>query len=268
MSRSKKHPEQAPKVLITDETKRVVKLAELFKALGIVNNETDFCNRINYTPQNMTAVKRGVRNIPDHKVIQTEIVFGINPDFIRNGRIPVFKSGSKYEEYNQIISTNLLLERFDLVKNKKFAEISSFDRLGYTEVPYISIAARASFDYDVFSDCEKETEVYKVHNFKPENGKRYFVVEINGDSMGDQLKNRTKVLSYLIDKSDWQYITGVVAISYKNAFEVKRIIDNELFEKGHLTLHSDNTKAGSKVVPVDDIRAILKVFKIIDAPVE
>ena len=45
--------------------------------------------------------------------------------------------------------------------------------------------------------------------------------------------------------------------------------DNEIIQKGFLTLHSDNTETGgSTPVPIEQLRHIWRVIRIVDAPAD
>jgi len=140
----------------------------------------------------------------------------------------------------------------------------------FIELPYISIPAQASF-LDMFQD---ETNfgafnTYRVYKLDPALEKKgAIIIEVSGDSMEPQLKDRSKVLAVPVAQGDWIYQSGsVYALAYANQFVIKRISNNNQFNKT-LTLTSDNPTGGRFVIPVNDIRGMWKIIKIIDSNVE
>jgi len=136
------------------------------------------------------------------------------------------------------------------------------------ELPLISISARASFDYEVFNDNNGATETAPVYTTRINGLKKPVLIDVDGDSMGPQLKAGTRVLADEVDCSDWQYITGVVAVFFKKQFVVKRIKENHSIQTNTITLHSDNETGGVFTVAMNDIIAIWKVIKIVDSNIE
>lgn len=137
-------------------------------------------------------------------------------------------------------------------------------------VPVISVKARATFDYDYYNDMP--TEMYE-HKTIFRSGsdvalRKPVIIEIDGDSMEKQLRSGARVLAEEVDKGNWAYTTGVVAVCFAGQFVVKRIKENFSQETGTINLHSDNPNGGGFVVKVSDIKAIWRVVEVISSKVE
>lgn len=158
--------------------------------------------------------------------------------------------------------------RLDSTKNSTnntFA--NSVENYVYESLPYISMKARASFVE--LGQIQRETgELFRVIKTDPnESFANQIVIEIDGDSMEPVLFSGSKVRCKEIDRSDWVYLnSGVYAITYGNFFVVKRIKSSPT--DGILTLHSDNGETGGSLnVPLNEVRNIWKVLRIVDAPI-
>ncbi|MCY1522128.1 hypothetical protein D9M68_569730 [compost metagenome] len=136
------------------------------------------------------------------------------------------------------------------------------------DLPLITVTARASFNYDTFVDDRTTVETARVYKTRIKGLRKPILLDIDGDSMSPQLNPGTRVLASEVDSSDWQYITGVVAVSFKNQFVVKRIKENISIETNNITLYSDNEKGGFFIVSMSDINAIWKITEIVKAKVE
>ena len=136
----------------------------------------------------------------------------------------------------------------------------------FEELEYIPIKARAGFA-ELQQVAPVLYETYRV--IRTEIGESFtkqVIIEIDGDSMEPNYYSGTKVRCKEVDAGDWVYInSGVYVIVYSNLFVVKRVKNSPA--NGVLTLHSDNTETGGTAhVPLGDIRKILKVMRIVDAP--
>lgn len=140
----------------------------------------------------------------------------------------------------------------------------------FSDLPYVNMKASASFIESYATSMASEfSETYRVFMPMQKLPTDSIVIEIQGESMAEQLKSGTKVMAVPVNQGDWQYISGgVYAVLYKNYFVVKRIIDNNLMRDGFLMLHSDNQRFGSLPVAEDDIKGIWKVVRIIEGNVE
>lgn len=87
--------------------------------------------------------------------------------------------------------------------------------------------------------------------------------EIAGDSMEPQLRSGMRVVGVRVSLADVKYATsGVYVVAFANQLTIKRVKDNEIYERGSLVLHADNPQAGSLRVAGEDIRAMWKVNRI------
>ena len=136
----------------------------------------------------------------------------------------------------------------------------------FTDLEYIPIKARAGFA-ELQQMAPLTIETYRV--IRTEIGESYtnqVVIEIDGDSMEPNYTSGTKVRCKEVAPGDWVYInSGVYVVVYSNFFVVKRVKNSP--SNGILTLHSDNSATGGTTdVPLDDVRKIWKVMRIVDAP--
>ncbi len=140
----------------------------------------------------------------------------------------------------------------------------------FSDLPYVNMKASASFIESYATNMASDfSETYRVFMPMERLPSDSIVIEIQGESMAEQLKSGSKVMAVPVNVGDWQYISGgVYAVLYKNYFVVKRIIDNNLMRDGYLMLHSDNTRFGSLPVAAEDIKGIWKVVRIIEGNVE
>lgn len=136
----------------------------------------------------------------------------------------------------------------------------------FIDLEYIPVKARAGFaELQQINYTHHET--FRV--IRTEIGESFtkqVIIEIDGDSMEPNYTSGTKVRCKEVDAGDWIYInSGVYVVVYSNFFVVKRVKNSP--SNGILTLHSDNTETGGTTdVPLDDVRKIWKVMRIVDAP--
>lgn len=82
-------------------------------------------------------------------------------------------------------------------KDQSISDVSVPLSEDFIELPYISIPARASF-LDMFQDERNygAFETFRVYQLEPELQKKgAIIIEVNGDSMEPQLKDKAKVLA-------------------------------------------------------------------------
>lgn len=132
------------------------------------------------------------------------------------------------------------------------------------KIPLLEIKARAGF----VDNLDNYTEY--VDNYiciEPERYEKYenaLAFAIDGDSMEPELRRGDVVLSFLQEKSEWEYLNpGIYAIVYRNSFTIKRIKKNTLQSLGMVELLADNEIFGSLTVKAEDIKAIWKVSRLI-----
>lgn len=135
------------------------------------------------------------------------------------------------------------------------------------ELPLLTVSSRASFDYEAYQD-ESYEETANVYKSRTKGLKKPVLIDIEGDSMAPQLNDGTRVLADEINPNNWTYTTGVVAVSFREQFVVKRIRDNNSIETSTITLHSDNPKGGTFTVQMSDIKQMWRIIEIVKAKVE
>lgn len=176
-----------------------------------------------------------------------------------------------YEKGSPIPDSKRALLEEVLNKNSESYSVSNAvlknrDTYDFVELNYIPIKARATFA-ELQQITPSSFETYRVlRTGIEENYTNQVIIEIDGDSMEPNYTSGTKVRCKEIDAGDWVYInSGVYVVVYSNFFVVKRVKNSP--SNGILTLHSDNTETGGTTdVPLDDVRKIWKVMRIVDAP--
>lgn len=187
-------------------------------------------------------------------------LFGLN-----RGAIGTYIEGKALPKIEtlQKISAHFNISIDDLVnleiKNNKpetlLKQTGSTKKDNYIELPYVSLAARATFSVscDIVHESQETYNTYRNSTFDYNNVK---VLEVNGDNMEPTLVSGEKVLIREVDSSKWEYFTGLAAVAFKYMFVIKRITWNS---GGILTLSSDNPLGGSFDVKLDDICSIYKI---------
>lgn len=190
-----------------------------------------------------------------HKLSQIEFAkeLGVTRSTIVN-----YESGSVIPDTKQEFISKVLKEKFQgnatLLENRT------------VPLTYISIKARASF-VDMGQQLEEPMPLYHVTYHGEEDISDQLVIEVDGDSMEPTIATGTKVRCKKINKGDWQYLnSGVYVVIYGNYFVIKRVKNSPV--NGIVELHSDNTVTGGTLtIPLSEIRKILKVIRIVDAPI-
>jgi len=143
----------------------------------------------------------------------------------------------------------------------------------YVDISLVTCKVRGSF-IDLMDEVGKvgyyeSLDIVRIYDPTPEmlrEGTLGF--EIDGDSMEPQLRSGMKVVGVRVPLSDVKYATsGVYVVAFANQLTTKRVRNNEILEKGRLTLHADNPIAGSLPVAGEDIRAMWRVVRIFYADV-
>jgi len=143
--------------------------------------------------------------------------------------------------------------------------ITNYQNARFREFPYIAVKARASFiEHGADHSSFEHFETYPVFDADDKKYDKSIVIEVDGDSMEPNYHSGTKLLVSLVEKPNWPYITGVVAIAFKDFFVIKRIKKN-FNGDGSLMLHSDNPQGADLQVEVKDIRSIWKVERVVFA---
>ncbi|QDK80880.1 hypothetical protein EXU85_20595 [Spirosoma sp. KCTC 42546] len=98
---------------------------------------------------------------------------------------------------------------------------------------------------------------------------KHLVIEVVGDSMVPEIKDRALVLAEAVNTNDIKYQSGAVyAVLYAgNHFVVKRIKSNDLNVNSTITLWSDNERYGNIIIHGEDIIHMWKVIEKVKEPV-
>lgn len=144
--------------------------------------------------------------------------------------------------------------------------IGAYDSNELAQVPFVSIAATASF-VETFCDETLIKETVGVEGYTQEEISRYgyIVIEVSGCSMEPTIMNKARILCKRVSPSDWEYFSkGIYVVGYgRDMLVVKRVKHNDLLEKGTLTLYSDNIEYGELTIPKSAIRCIWKGLEIV-----
>jgi hypothetical protein len=110
------------------QNQQTTRLLEVYKTLikkGVVNKPLDFCSQVDYLNTSFVHVAAGRRNFPTLIINNACKVFGINPDYIFDGKLPIFV---KKEDVGDDSEINLLrirveyLERINALLEKQLEQ--------------------------------------------------------------------------------------------------------------------------------------------------
>lgn len=191
-------------------------------------------------PNLINKIKTGLQSAPADIVADLALRYGLNLNYIYLGTEPMFTGQQMSQpQYGQTY-----------------------------DVPFLSLRAWASFP-DQYLDDEMPTVTERLTLLLDEAPKPgSMAVEVQGDSMADQLKEGTRVLVSPVERGDWPYLNaGVFVVLLPNKLVIKRIKENTLRRQGTVVLHSDNPKSGSLEVTAEDLRQIWQVDRVVSAHV-
>ncbi len=94
------------------------------------------------------------------------------------------------------------------------------------------------------------------------------VFDITGNTMRPQLHCGMRVLGKSVERADWSYISGVIAVAYGPELIIRRVYENELSVRDLLILTSDSELSGKIYLKRSDIKQIFKIVHIISGTVE
>ena len=135
----------------------------------------------------------------------------------------------------------------------------------YIELPFFTRTAYGSFAVNCLDQLPEEYETMWVLKREGRDYKNARVLEIRGNSMAPKYGDKVCVAVRAVTEGDWQYATGVHAISLRNGmFIIKRITSNQ---QGVLELTSDSN--GEKMsAELGDILCMWKVGEKVYEPAE
>lgn len=135
----------------------------------------------------------------------------------------------------------------------------------YVMLPFVRPAAYATFAANCQDYDPQELETFQVLARPGSNYIDAVVIEVRGNSMAPRYPDRSCYVVRPVNDGNWQYATGVHAISLRSAmFIIKRITSNK---EGLLTLTSDNGGA-DMTVELGDILCMWKVGEAAYMPAE
>ena len=141
--------------------------------------------------------------------------------------------------------------------NESTAEILGTQAdLAHISLPFVRPAAYATFAANCQDYNPEELDTIRVLIRPGVDYRDAVVIEVRGNSMSPRYPDRSCYVVRPVKDGNWQYATGVHAISLRSAmFIIKRIISNK---EGLLTLSSDNGGAEMSV-ELGDILCMWKV---------
>lgn len=126
------------------------------------------------------------------------------------------------------------------------------------EIPYLPEAARAGLDTErYFEQPLQKVSIRK--DIIPENlrNRRWWQIEVNGDSMEPLLIHGDEVTAYEQRYDEWATLNNrVIVVQYAAHVVIKRIKKNTLMQEQGLWLHSDNPASETFFVRAEDIQMI------------
>lgn len=135
----------------------------------------------------------------------------------------------------------------------------------YVTLPFVRPAAYATFSANCQDYNKDELESIQVLIRPGIDYQRAVVIEVRGNSMSPRYPDRSCYAVRPVSDGNWQYATGVHAISLRSAmFLFKRITRNK---DGFLTLTSDNG-GDEMTVELGDILCMWKVGEAVFMPAE
>jgi len=222
-------------------------IKELRKRRGL--SQTELANGLGIKYQAVQKWEKGENTPPSKKIPLLAHLLGVDASVLLSPPM---------SELDELLSSKIIRE----------VSASELDDPFYIELPYISVPARAGFIEMVSSERGYGySETCRVIVEPNTSYTDQVVIEVDGDSMEPYYPTGTKVRCKEVKAGDWPYLnSGVYAVSYANNFVIKRIRNND-FQKGFITLHSDNTETGgTSDVPITQLHHIWKVLRIVDAP--
>lgn len=136
--------------------------------------------------------------------------------------------------------------------------------------PAKDISGSQPVDVPLYSR-EPETNIFhRISVIKPTDMdvSDCMVFEITDNTMRPQLHIGMRVLGKPVERADWAYISGVVAVAYGPELIIRRVYENELSVRDLLVLTSDSELSGKVYLKRTDIHRIFKVVQIISGTVE
>ncbi|MBO0952929.1 XRE family transcriptional regulator [Fibrella forsythiae] len=219
------------------------KIKELRKSNGL--NQTQLAKKLGITPQSVSEWESG-RTRPDiSKLLELAHALDTTVDEL----VPS-TTQSQGQSSNRIKRVMV-----DIGMSKK--------------LPLISIKGQANVIENSLEGCQLKfiEDYYQLYIPGVDlDEDKHVIIEIEGDSMEPEIKNRAMVLGEHITTDNVRYESnGVYAVLYAHRFVVKRIKTNDITQKKQLILYSDNDRYGPMTVEATDIKCLWKISRIVDS---
>lgn len=199
----------------------------------------------------LTRIKQGLQK-PSIKMINACIqLYGINKSYVLVGEL----ENSKNE--NGTIAKDFATTYVQPIK--------LYLREKLISVPFVPQDSVASFLENLGDMQNMKLDTYGVMQEDGEDlmSGDYVVFQIKGDSMTPNIPDSSKVLAKRVDDSKWEEINGVVLIAYGKTLTIKRILKNDFYMGGALTLKADNPTYGEVQVSRNEVRGIWSAERIV-----
>lgn len=143
-----------------------------------------------------------------------------------------------------------------LARESTAAVLGTQADLAHITLPFVRPAAYATFSQNCQDYNPEELDTIRVLIRPGVDYNSAVVIEVRGNSMSPRYPDRSCYVVRPVNDGNWQYATGVHAVSLRSAmFVIKRITSNK---DGILTLSSDNGGA-EMTVELGDILCMWKV---------
>lgn len=155
-----------------------------------------------------------------------------------------------------------------------YLPIAPLDSEAVVTLPFVPLRARAGLPTARYWEHEPETTRImraSLADYEPDPlnpRRRWWVIEVDGDSMEPRLNSRDRVLGYYVHKEQVVDLKpGVWAIQYDDEFVIKRVRTNTLERDGNLLLHSDNPPPDPFLIKSESIHHVWFIETIVTGSV-
>lgn len=229
-------------------TIRTLQAYEALLQSGKVKNKTAFAVAGNFRQQYWTGFEKGTRKISLQIATAISKHFDLNLSYLLHGEGNLFKKDKPAEMHST------------------FEVLGAPEDLDYITLPFVPFTAYGSF----ISGCHEDRDMSQFSTFKVlrRPGKEYknaVVIEVRGNSMAPRYPDQSCHVARRINDGNWQYATGVHALSLRSEmFVIKKITANI---NGVLTLTGTAT-GDTMSVELGDINCMWKVGEAVYMPEE
>lgn len=229
-------------------TQRVISAYEELKKQNLVRSKSAFAQAGGFLQQHWTGYEKGNRRISLDIATRLANHYGLSLPYLLQGEGELFK---KIKPGDTIDTVEIL---------------GAPEDLDYITLPFVPFTAYGSF----ISGCHEDRDMSQFSTFKVlrRPGKEYknaVVIEVRGNSMAPRYPDQSCHVARRVNDGNWQYATGVHAISLRSEmFVIKKITANI---NGVLTLTGTAT-GDTMSVELGDINCMWKVGEAVYMPEE